>query len=181
MTKKVSYKTKRILIINLILLIMICCGLFLAYRFIDQTRTEVGGMVNQVKRSEDQSVAIVVNRALEQLREYDTVLDTFFVEQEDAVKFVEQIESLARNVDVTLSITKLKLEESKNKGSFGQILLDLKIKGSWTNVMNFIMLIENMPKAITIQNVSMAGKRGKKDGKEHITWDATMNIRAIVK
>ncbi len=75
-------------------------------------------------------------------------LGSFLVSEDSAVDFIEKIEKIG--ID-----SKVKLELSSINTADNKIRAKVDIAGHWTEIMNALMLIENLPLSSTINNINM--------------------------
>ncbi|MCI0532813.1 hypothetical protein L0Y49_01180 [bacterium] len=95
-------------------------------------------------------------------------LETFFINRESVLDFIEEIESLGRHAGVTLTIESVgKRDDTLEIAVFGE--------GSFENVLYFSALMEHTPYRIVFPSISF--ERKKETGND--LWDVRGTIRLI--
>lgn len=85
-------------------------------------------------------------------------VENFFVKKGDEVKFIEQIESLAGKFDLNFEMSSI--EANIDPGNLKEdIEMNIKISGSWSNVMKFINNLKKMPFGVSISQVNLDAER----------------------
>ena len=83
-------------------------------------------------------------------REIDT-LNSFFVEKEGEVVFIEKLETVAKNTGVKIEINSIQIGKKETGIDFIENLeLKVRFEGEWSAVAKFLSALENMPHAISI-------------------------------
>lgn len=95
---------------------------------------------------------------------------TYLVKEDKVVNFIETLEKVG-----TDSNTKLELSSINNDS--GIIKVNVSVKGSWSNVMTSLVLVENLPlslyiKDVKLNSVSDLEKKGR-------SWELTFSAEAI--
>lgn len=105
-------------------------------------------------------------------------LASFFVPEDAAVDFIERIEKVG-----TDSQTELELSSIVNEGD--KIKAKIDVQGTWSSVMNALMLLENMSLGISLNNIRLdtsgdLASQDKKPAKGH-AWHLTLNVEALTR
>ncbi len=98
---------------------------------------------------------------------YDTITDrtrisSFFIHEDKVVDFIQKMEKIG-----TDSGTELDLSSISSDG--GYVKAHVSDRGSWSNLMRALVLIENLPYSLTISNVRLDSSGDHK-------WNLTLNI-----
>lgn len=106
--------------------------------------------------NKDQALRSIKN-SLEQNKDSLNRVDSYFVNTDGAVGFIEGLEKLASDGGVSLTIGGVNNEiDTKVKNDFKEILrLRVDVSGSWANVVSFISALETLPFRVQIETVSL--------------------------
>lgn len=155
----VIHKTKKILILCVVLNLLIWSAFaffFLKIRTqanrISDLTSEVGVDMNRDKNLRAAKAALSENKA------EISLLDSYFVKSDGVVDFINGLEALGNKNGVTINIASVSVEsDPKAKATLYEMLrLKIEISGSWASVTNFIAILENIPYAVSISQVSLA-------------------------
>lgn len=109
-------------------------------------------------------------------------LDTYFIDNEEIIDFIEEIEKIGRDIGVEIEIISVSISDSKiQRDNISEVLnLDLKAEGKWSSVFHFLALIEKMPFKINISkiNLQVVYNDGDKKNSSGI-WKGFFSISAI--
>ncbi len=111
-------------------------------------------------------------------------IDQSFVDYNDTVKFIEQIEKTADLVGVKLDIGNLSdnTKKDEQQALVGQLDFNVNIIGSWDKVTRFVLTLESLPYKIVLNNVQF-----NKTGSEIIKpnevqmWRAGISFSVLTK
>jgi len=108
-------------------------------------------------------------------------LPGLFVPADDAVVFIQSIESISAQSGATVSI--LSISKNSNAaapaGTIGTITAHISVNGSWTNVMRTLTLFETLPYRSAVNHITMTVSTlsgGKGGGGP--TWQLSFDIAA---
>jgi hypothetical protein len=125
----------------------------------------------QTAVSEEQSVAsafssTALSRAL---------IQTYLIPDSNTVSFIEEVEGVAKQSGASVSIASISADDltSAAVGTIGHIQAHISINGSWSQAMRALHIIEDMPYALTIDNVSAHALGGG-------VWDVEFNMTGLV-
>lgn len=127
---------------------------------ISGTEASLGGM-------ED---TFAIKRELSDLNVEIATLNSFFVNPNEEVKFIEKIEEVARGADVKVELDSVSLGKSETASEIIENLnLDIKFEGSWEEALYFLTALEKMPYAVTLSqiDIQLVGKDAW-SGKVHV-------------
>jgi len=88
-------------------------------------------------------------------KELIQTLRDFFVKKGDEVKFIEQIENTARSFDVDFEIISINVKENKTVSFKEDVILKIKLEGSWKEVTSFLNKLERMPFGVSIESINL--------------------------
>ena len=108
------------------------------------------------------------------LADKSDILDSFFIDPNTVVIFLESLEELGRKTGVSVSIISVKEGEAEKKsdllsGTIAPLSVKLTADGSFKNVYNFLTLLENAPYEIVFDRIQLL-----KD--EETGWSGEFNI-----
>lgn len=120
-------------------------------------------------RESSQAIAEVALENTKRLREQEltatyadtlsdrTRLASFVISEAEIVDFIEAVEGVGADSGAQVEISAIgKGDIAKTeKVSFGHIAAHLEIQGSWINVMRALILVENMPYSISMNNFNL--------------------------
>jgi len=108
-------------------------------------------------------------------------LASLFVPEDDAVAFIQSMESIgnASGADISISSISEAQADSTKKMVTGSVMADIKVKGSWSEVMKSIELFELLPYRVKIDRLAMdvAVPAGDRVSTSKV-WQASFNISA---
>lgn len=119
-----------------------------------------------------------------------TRISGFVVSEEKIVPFIESVEKIGTDSGTDLEISAIGTEKAaaQDTTGFGHIAAHLDIKGSWSNVMRALLLVENMPYSVTVNNVRLVAssevvdsvpvKKGDKPQRVR-QWGLSLDIRVL--
>lgn len=107
--------------------------------------------------------ATALSHVVDEMSKIIPELDARFLTEDQTISFIEQIEKLAGHSGIELSPTSI----SKNPTA-GTLDLSVKVSGNYTNLMNYLELIENMPYNIITQKIKIKQSQSRESlkGKE---------------
>ncbi len=115
-----------------------------------------------------------------------TINNTFVLKDGD-VDFIENIEALARDNGLTITIDSLNIEDDKTLAKDGLVFLTVKArtKGNWKGTYTFLSKIENLPYKIKIDQYEAVGTVSdeavdpKKKTKPEANWQSLLQLRVV--
>lgn len=105
-------------------------------------------------------------------------LASFFVPEDSPVEFLEKIEKIGTDSQTDLEISSITTDEAG-------IRAKVELQGTWSGIMNSLMLLENMQLGISLNDIRLdtsgdLASQDKKLTKVHV-WRLTMNIEALTR
>lgn len=118
---------------------------------------------------------------VEQLEEEINKIDSYFVEADDVVGFINLLEQRAKDQNVSVETTNVSIEEPPEDLLYGEILeVSVLVTGSWNSVMQYIHLIENLPYDIWITSTNLSLERDTDTEEEEVFhWEADVTLRVL--
>jgi Tfp pilus assembly protein PilO len=82
-------------------------------------------------------------------------LRRFFIQKGDEVKFIEQMEKVAKDSSVNFDIATIDIKQNPDDSFKEDINVKISISGSWGNLMSFLGKLERMPFGVSIKNTTL--------------------------
>jgi hypothetical protein len=103
------------------------------------------------------------------------LIQTYLIPDSNTVSFIEEVEGVAKQSGASVSIASISADDltSAAVGTIGHIQAHISINGSWSQAMRALHIIEDMPYALTIDNVSAHALGGG-------VWDVEFNMTGLV-
>lgn len=174
-------KTLQLIIIFGILNIAFLSLYVFAYFYIQGKMIAVAEIKQEVNtiREENEQLANLTS-VIRQIESDQAQLRSYFVEQNDIIIFLEELESLG---DVTGAVVEVKtIEEIEGDGTYGnQLDLNVTAQGSWEEVYHFLTLLENFPIKLVIDQSEMRTIEAvsTEENPEEI-WLSVLNFRVLL-
>ena len=118
------------------------------------------------KRNNEQEIMKVFNSS----KDSRVKIMSFFVHEDKVVEFIEMMEKVGTDSNTNLELSSILNEDDKVK-------VKINTKGSWSGIMKALLLIENLPLSIHINNVAL--NVSDVSAKEGSTWSLTLDIEAL--
>lgn len=130
---------------------------------------------NETKQKQHEQELIGIHEETKTEREK---LSSFFIAEDSAVDFIERIEKIGTDSQTDLELSSITSDESHIRAKVG-------VSGTWSGVMNALMLMENMPLSIVLSDVRLdtsgdLESKDKKAPKGHM-WHLSLSIEALTK
>ncbi len=156
-------KNQRILVGALLIAgILLCVWGILFYFVVIQAR-DIALITQKTARMEqEEHIAQQMKLSVEKDIVSHQRVDSYFFSSSTLVSFIEELESVAQQTGVAVTIESLAQDEKKNT-----VALSLVARGSYTAVFRFTTALESSPHLIQIEGMSLArgvGKGGDKWG-----------------
>jgi Tfp pilus assembly protein PilO len=111
-----------------------------------------------------------------QAGQIEEFMDSLYIEEENAVSFVEYVEQKAANAGVRLDIKNFDIiggEEVENK----EMKMSLVVTGSWSQINKFIVVMENLPFYSVIEKFSIKANTAEGGAQ----WSAEFQLKGLTK
>ena len=166
---KLNLKHYTLIIFSVATLIMACVGYYVLYRNIiiqAENSSKVSGDAS-VENEKKQDEQLLVKAHSETVTER-AKLKSFFVYEDNIVEFIERVEKVGLESGTDLELSAIDTKED-------HVTAHIVAKGSWSGVMKALVLVENLPYSLSINNVlldvSMADKTRE--------WSLVLDIKAL--
>ncbi len=108
-----------------------------------------------------------------------TRLSSFFIPADDAVAFIQALESTGASSGATVSIASIAESDPEAGKNIGTLNAHITMNGSWSTVMNAIELFEVLPYKIKISHLTLDTSIGAGDRVAAArTWQSSFDISA---
>lgn len=88
-------------------------------------------------------------------------VNKYFVEKGDELVFIEDIESVAKNLNIKFSIASITpVKPSSEGGESKEISVKMNMEGSWNSIASFVDRIEKLSFGVLVQNFSIDKQSG---------------------
>lgn len=125
----------------------------------------------------EQSMQGVVS-LLEDVREEQEAIATFFISPDNAVGFIELLEGLSDVVGTPVSINNVRVEGADEATGEGVLVVDVAARGSWRSVYHTLTVLTTLPVASTIRSVSLVRSDA---GDEGSVWALRATVEALLR
>ena len=82
-------------------------------------------------------------------------LQNYFVQKDDEVKFIEQIEKIARASGVKFEMTSIDVKANQPNSFSENVNVKMKLEGFWRGVVSFIDKLEKMPFGVLVEKIDL--------------------------
>jgi hypothetical protein len=82
-------------------------------------------------------------------------LRNFFIQKGDEVKFIEQIEGVAKASSIKFEISSIDVKTDQASSFEEDVDVKMNTEGSWRNIMLFLDKLEKMPFGVSIEKVNL--------------------------
>lgn len=181
---------KNIIVLILLLLAVIgaICFLFLNIRNMNENSSVL--IEKNVSNQDAENKLLSLKSVLADTQtNIDQVKSYFIAGDSGTVSFIESVEALAKSSNVNLTVGSVSVDTPASGSSSGSgqqvetLHLVLTTKGTWENSQYFITLLEHVPAALSIQqltlNVVPASTGGSKKGAKDAQWNGSFNISVL--
>lgn len=99
--------------------------------------------------------AWTIETALESNKDTIQTLRNFFIQKGDEVKFIEEIEKIARQSGIEFKISFIDVRASMAKDLKEDVSVRIETEGSWKNILNFADRLEKLPFGVSIEDAQL--------------------------
>jgi hypothetical protein len=153
-------KSNQIILLGILFLIMLLAmgGYVYLYLQINKKTASAESIVAEIDNEKKSQQNIMgLKRSIELSEAKYAMLNSYFINEEKVVGFIEEIESLAQQASVTTEISSIQSGEQIGKKG---LYVTLDAQGNFDDVNNFIVRLENMPYQIQLTNVLLSTQKG---------------------
>ncbi len=153
-------KSNQIILLGILFLMMLLAmgGYVYLYSQINKKTSSAESIVAEIENEKaSQQNILGLKRSIELSEEKYTTLNSYFVNEEKVIEFIEEIELLAQETSVVTEISSIQSGEQIGKKG---LYVTLDAQGNFDDVNNFIVRLENMPYQIHLTNVLLSTPKG---------------------
>lgn len=178
---------KRILIILLLICFAVFALIYLAIRDIRLKNENISSISQELlTKTDKQEYLLTTERLIENISSDLKKVDSYIVARDGDVGFIEELESLARENGLTISIDSLSVEDSKDLEASGVTTLKIraKTKGRWSGTYTLLSQLESLPYRISVNNFSAVDTTdipvgGKRPTTPSSNWQSSFEIQVL--
>ncbi|MDE2188804.1 MAG: hypothetical protein KGJ35_03715 [Patescibacteria group bacterium] len=104
-------------------------------------------------------------------------LSDSMVSEGNAVPFIDSVEGIAAKSGATISLSSLS-SGTDSASSHATVLASVTIRGSWQNALRALELLENLPYAISMQNLNLT-ETNSSDAKSAPQWTINVSLSVL--
>jgi len=169
----ISGKSKRYLLLTLILNIGAVAVLAFLFYEVKVANERISGLSNDIElRSKQEGALRSVKNIVAETATVRQELETYFVEKEGVVAFLELLESIGRGAGTAVTIQKVEELPLEGSDALEELHIKLDATGSWEAVVHFLGLLEYLPYEARIGQTVISRKDAK-------LWRLDATIRAL--
>jgi hypothetical protein len=99
--------------------------------------------------------AFIIKKDLAELHDEVSILNSYFIQSGDEVRFIEKLESVARASNVKIEISSIAVGKEPTQSAFTENLgMRIRFEGDRASIHNFLKRMESMPHAVSLGNFS---------------------------
>jgi Tfp pilus assembly protein PilO len=174
----------KIIVIFLCVLSLVLFGsYYFLYKEIELKNEHISTLKSNLStQDKKQEYILSTQRILQNLKTDIDNVDNSIIAKDEGVKFIENLEELARQDNVNLSIDSLVFEEDPSFASAGVISLKIKAKmnGNWEGIYRLISQFESLPYKIKIDHLTFTNPESQANvlntGKN---WQGSFEIHVL--
>jgi len=166
---------------NILIVIALCNVLFLGglwfgYQKMSEHKAQYEQLSQDIAKEEaTRKNAAMLRRTLDTILPARAKLDSFFYEHsdDDGVRFVEQIEDLARLSGVELQVSGANFTGTPGSAVFR---MNTRISGTWTQVNRFMYFLEAFPARVSVVQWFVQSEGSARDLTQSTRWGGVVNF-----
>jgi Tfp pilus assembly protein PilO len=149
-------KTKKVAVVSVVVFLCII-ALYAGLRYViaREERAVHEQMTARGTVEDRQRSLLQLSKALAETEGERAELASAVVSDEGVTEFLELVERIAREEGLTINTTSVGVEPLPKSTKFELLALSHEVKGSYTQVMRFVSLLETLPYQVTLQSVSL--------------------------
>lgn len=169
-------RTKSLALVSLLVGLVSLVALGFLFERILRVNTAVAGLRQSIKEEGRRDIQLRAQQSLlKELSSDESALDSRFLDENGVVPFIELLEAIGKDAGVTIEIDSVGIEpDSTSVQSHEWLRVALKAEGSWAKLFHFIVLLETIPQALRLDQVSLSEFAEE----ELALWQGTFIFRA---
>lgn len=144
--RNISDNSKKWFILAFIFNLAAICLYGFLFWSVKEKNQRVSSLLNEIESREKQEQTLHSARSLAEdtlaLREK---VDSYIVEKDEAVSFIEMLESLGKERNVSVLVEAVEAKDIAGVFPSQEMQISLRAKGAWQNVVSFLGLVELLP------------------------------------
>lgn len=184
--------TKKITIIFAVLTVVGIAGVIVFERYISSLVDDIAVFQNEIRENEDTASVISLKRNIAELQQGIETLDTYLIDSDEVIGFIESIEDLGEKSGVVVEVQNINIEDvsvdvnnldangnrvTETVRSHGKLSVTVKTQSDWVSMMEMILLLQNMPFNLLIKDVRITSGGNVSSGLSQ--WNAVLNIVGV--
>ena len=177
----INHRHYILLIVAVVTMLCSAAGYWVLYHTVQQQSIHAAevskeiALVDERKQHEQDAASIYAKTADER-----AVLADSLVSPDKAVDFIKSVEKIGDDVGVELNLSSITNEPASGGSPFGYFKGHVEARGSWSNIMKTLILIENMPYVVSLQKIGLAGaETPSHDSPTRRSWTLTLEMKAL--
>lgn len=164
-------------IITIILLVLInsaaIISWFYSFSFVNGQNKKNNDLINQIELSDKtREERKELENFVSSLKEKKQKIDKAFLDKQDTIKFIEQLEYISAKTGSNVKIDNINDQEDKN------LNMRISVIGSFTQIFHYIVLLENVPQKIKLNNFFLY-KQDKENKSGSNQWLGQIDLSVI--
>lgn len=141
-----------VVIIALLSIVLYCVGLLVVLG--EKKEIEELYLNTESESAKEEKISVIKNIA-ETNKDLIQTLQNYFVQKDDEVKFIEQIEKIARASGVKFEMTSIDVKANQPNSFSENVNVKMKLEGFWRGVVSFIDKLEKMPFGVLVEKIDL--------------------------
>lgn len=151
-----SHTTRIIGITSLLTLLACLLGLAGLLYFLEVRKSDLREMVTQLETKEaEESQLASLTSLMTETKADRTLLESYVLTEAGVIDFLSSIEGLARRNGLSIETKSVDVAEGGEAAGFETLRVDLDLTGSLPAISRMIVLLENVPQHLLIDNLSL--------------------------
>lgn len=127
-------------------------GLFIVFREIKKIENFYHSTESEFSKEEK---ILAIKSIAEKNKESIQTLRDFFIQKDDEVKFIEQIEKIAKSADLKFEIISINVKSNQGDSFKEDVDVKMRIEGSWRNILYFVDKLGKVYFGVSVQNINL--------------------------
>lgn len=138
--------------IALLSIVLYCTGLFVVLA--EKKEIEELYLSTESESVKEEKIS-VIKKIAETNKDLIQTLENYFVQKDDEVEFIEQIEKTAKTSGIKFEITSIDVKANQRDSFSENVSIKIKLEGSWHGTMFFINGLEKMPFGVSVEKIDL--------------------------
>jgi hypothetical protein len=173
--------------------VSVCVYLILHRTIVSQAKEATRAKAEELALQHEKQYETDINKTYTNSAEERAKISSYIVSQEKILDFIEAIEGIGTTTGASLDISDLDTgnfstqSSALSSESIENLKIHIEIHGSWVQVMQALMLLENIPYSLSLHNIQLirladetsATPLDKKISKTPL-WKASIDIKTLI-